>query len=378
MVRQEENNSLKYRNILIGFIVLLVLIIFRELRIYIGGFLAAITLYSIMRGQMRVLVEKRKWKRSLSATVIVLGALLFILAPLTGLGFLVADTISGINIDPAQITASVNDFISSLEKRFGIEIFTPENIALPKVSTSLMQTLVKSLYSMVINSIIALFLLYFMLYSYDSIQKSTLEILPFREENKKILQAEVRSIIQANAIGIPAVAIIQGILAYVGYMFFGVNNALVYAVLVAFTTIIPVVGTALVWVPIGATTLFGGEVSRGIFLLLYGLLIIGGSDTIIRFVLQKKLANIHPLITFFGVLMGLPMFGFWGVIFGPLLISLLVLFINMYRHDYVPGSDAIPRATTKEGKNPSLPFKRKATLAPPVKIDLEQDSTSLP
>lgn len=364
MMIRNENNSSRYKYILIGLMILLALIIFTELRIYIGGFLAAITLYAILRNQMHVLAEKRKWKRSLAAMVIVLEALVFFLVPITGIGFLVADTISGINIDPAEITAAINDFRASLEERFGMDFFMPENISLPQVGTTVMQAVAKNLYFMVINSIIALFLLYFMLCSYDKIEKATLEILPFNEENKKILQQEVKSIIQANAIGIPAVAIIQGILAYVGYMFFGVENALVYAVLVSFTTIIPVVGTALVWVPIGASALFGGEVSRGLFLLLYGLLVIGGSDAIIRFMLQKKLANIHPLITFFGVLMGLPMFGFWGVVFGPLLISLLVLFINMYRHDYVPGSSATPRATTKEDSKSPL-FKRKLSPTPP-------------
>ena len=66
-----------------------------------------------------------------------------------------------------------------------------------------------------------------------------------------------------------------------------------------------------------------------------------------RFLLQKKLADIHPLITVFGVLIGIPMFGFWGVIFGPLILSLFILFFNMYRHEYVAGSKAQPRVTTR-------------------------------
>ncbi|MDD3781042.1 MAG: AI-2E family transporter, partial [Proteiniphilum sp.] len=86
---------------------------------------------------------------------------------------------------------------------------------------------------------------------------------------------------------------------------------------------------------------------NGIGLLLYGFFIIGGVDNVARFLLQKKLADIHPLITVFGVLIGLPMFGFWGVIFGPLLLSLFILFFNMYRHEYVPGSKAEPRVTTR-------------------------------
>lgn len=213
---------------------------------------------------------------------------------------------------------------------------------------------------MVINGVIAIFLLYFMLVSYQSLENITHEILPFSEKNKRILREETKSIIQANAIGIPVVAITQGILAYIGYLSFGVSNPLVYAVLVACTTIIPVVGTSLVWVPIGISALTQGDIARGVLLLCYGLLIIGGSDTILRFVLQKRLANIHPLITFFGVIMGLAMFGFWGIIFGPLLISLLLLFFNMYRHDFIPGSTAQPRVTTKEDGKGGILFRKRA------------------
>ena len=61
----------------------------------------------------------------------------------------------------------------------------------------------------------------------------------------------------------------------------------------------------------------------------------------------EKACDIHPLITVFGVLIGIPIFGFWGVIFGPLLLSLFILFFNMYRHEYVAGSKAEPRVTTR-------------------------------
>ena len=66
------------------------------------------------------------------------------------------------------------------------------------------------------------------------------------------------------------------------------------------------------------------------------------------------MANIHPLITIFGVFIGLSLFGFWGVIFGPLILSLIVLFINLYRHDFVPGSKAKPTASTELQETKSL------------------------
>jgi len=143
-------------------------------------------------------------------------------------------------------------------------------------------------------------------------------------------------------------AIIQGFFAYMGYLIFGVENALLYAILTAFATILPLVGTMIVWVPLGISLLLVSDYVNGIGLIIYGLFIIGGVDNVARFLLQKKLADIHPLITVFGVLIGLPMFGFWGVIFGPLILSLFILFFNMFRHEYVPGSKAEPRVTTRQ------------------------------
>lgn len=313
-----------------------------------SGFLGAATLYVIVNGQQKFLTQKFHFKKSLSALLIVLEVLFFILLPLTGIAFLIIDTFSSITIDPEAILASVNSFVAMLEEKLGFDIFTPENLAvIPRAGSNILQALGSSIYTFVINVIVILFVLYYMLFSNNEFEKSIREILPFKEENKQIVAEETRLIIQANAIGIPLLAIIQGFFAYMGYLLFGVESAILYAILTAFSTILPIVGTAIVWAPIGIGLLLSADYVNGIGVLMYGFIIIGGVDNVARFLLQKKLADIHPLITVFGVLIGLPMFGFWGVIFGPLLLSLFILFFNMYRHEYVPGSKAEPRVTTR-------------------------------
>lgn len=344
----EESGKKKYKYILVGLIILLGLLIFKYTRTYMSGFLGAATLYIIVVEQHRYLTSRLRLKKGLSAILIVLVVLIFILLPLTGLTFLVIDTFSGISINPDTILRSVNDFINSIEEKIGFNLFTPENLSvLPRAGSNILQILGNSIYSFIINIIVILFVLYYMLFSNEEFEKAIKEILPFKEENKQILAEETKLIIQANAIGIPLMAIIQGLFAYIGYLFFGIEGAILYAILTAFSTILPLVGTMIVWVPIGIGLLISGDLLNGIGLLIYGLLIIGGVDNVARFLLQKKLADIHPLITVFGVLIGIPIFGFWGVIFGPLLLSLFILFFNMYRHEYVPGSNAQPRVTTR-------------------------------
>ncbi len=354
---EKERNNLRYKYILIGALILLGLIIFKFTRPYMSGFLGAATLYVIVSGQQRFLTQKWRLRKSLSALLIVLEVLFFILIPLTGLTLLVIDTFSGITFDPQVILDDVSAFILSIEERLGFNLFTPENLSgLPKLGTNLLQVVGNSVYSFVINIIVILFVLYYMLFSNDEFEKSIREILPFKEENKQILGEETHLIIQANAIGIPLMAIIQGFFAYLGYLIFGVESALLYAILTAFSTILPLVGTMIVWVPISISLLLGGDYVNGIGLAIYGLIIVGGVDNVARFLLQKKLADIHPLITVFGVLIGIPMFGFWGIIFGPLLLSLFILFFNMYRHEYVKGSKAEPRVTTRmKARKVSIP-----------------------
>ena len=337
-----------YKFILVSFLIILGVILFKELRVYMSSFLSAATLYVLLKGQMAFLVEKWKFKKGLAATLLTLEGLLFFLVPLTGVAFLVIDTVTGITIDPKEVLDGINSFIASLEDKLEFKIFTPDNLSsLPKIGGNILQSLGAGIYSLIINSIFSMFILFYMLLNYDEFAKMVREILPLKEENKQILGEETKLIIQANAIGIPLLAIIQGIFAYIGYVFFGVDSALLYAILTGFATIIPILGTALIWVPLSIGVILSGDITYGIGLGLYGLFIIGGVDNVARLFLQKWIADIHPLITILGVIIGIPMFGFWGVIFGPLLLSLFVLFFNMYRHDFIPGSNAQPRVTTR-------------------------------
>ncbi len=337
----------QYKYILIGLLVLVGLILFKQGRPFLSGLFGASTLFVMMRSQMDYLTEKKKWNRHLSASLLLLESLMVFLIPLTAFALLVVDTLSGIEFDLLSILAQIENFINMIEERIGYDIITLENLAfIPKIGGTTLQFLATSIYSLILNSIVVLFILYYMLYNYKGFEKGLKEILPFREENKQILAEETKEIIRANAIGIPLLGIIQGVFALGGYMFFGIDKPVLFAILTAFSTILPVVGTMVVWVPLGIGIIASGDVLSGIIFLLYGLIVIGGVDNLARFMLQKQLADIHPLITIFGVIIGLQMFGFWGVIFGPLLLSYLVLFFNMYRHDYIPGSKAKPRVTT--------------------------------
>ncbi len=344
------------RTSLITLILVLVLIIGKHALPYMSGVLGALTIYVLLRGQMKWLVERKHWGRSWAASLLTVEAIFFFLIPILGIVLMLIDLFS--TFDPESLnvlTTQAQEMIQQVEDRFGIELWSEENLQkLTSVSTSLVKGLLQGMSSFFLNAFVILFLLYFMLRGYDHFEAAVEELLPFTGKNKRTVSSETISIVKSNAIGIPVLALVQGVFAYIGYLIFGVENALLFAVLTTFTTIIPVLGTMIVWVPMAIIMGINGDWLNAILLGAYGFIVIGGVDNVARLLLQKQMANIHPLITIFGVFIGLSLFGFWGVIFGPLILSLIVLFINLYRHDYVPGSKAKPSASTDHQETKSL------------------------
>ena len=104
----------------------------------------------------------------------------------------------------------------------------------------------------------------------------------------------------------------------------------------SFFGLIPVVGTAGVWLPLSVNLLIGGHIWQGLILIIYGALIISSVDNVVRMVFLKKQANVHPLITLFGVILGMSLFGFWEIVFGPLIISGFFLLVKIYKIEFLP------------------------------------------
>ena len=140
--------------------------------------------------------------------------------------------------------------------------------------------------------------------------------------------------VRSNALGIPLVAMAQGIIALIGFLVFGVQAPFFWAVIVTIGSMIPFVGSLLGIVPVFILSLSGGNTFQAWGILLYGFIVVGATDNLFRLFVLKKLDNVHPLITLIGVIVGVPIFGFIGLIFGPLLISLFLIIVRMYKKEY--------------------------------------------
>jgi predicted PurR-regulated permease PerM len=179
-----------------------------------------------------------------------------------------------------------------------------------------------------------LVILYFMLAFARKMERKLLAYSPFKGDCLDLLTHEIHDMIYSNAIGIPLVMLSQGIAAGVVYWAFGINDSIFWAFITAFCGLIPMIGTMIVSIPMGLYLISGGAVFGGILLMILGLFVIANVDNLVRIVLMGKVANTPPLVVIFGVILGIPVFGFWGIIFGPLLISTFLLLINIYYVEY--------------------------------------------
>ena len=319
------------------------IIIFRQITPFLGGLLGALTIYILVRGQMRYLVEKRKLKRSLSALLITAETIFVFLIPLGLTVWMVVNKLQDINLDPQTYIAPIQQVAEFIKEKTGYDVLGKDTLTfivsiLPRIG----QIIMESISSLAINLFVMIFVLYFMLIGGKKMEAYVNDILPFNETNTQEVIHEINMIVRSNAIGIPLLAIIQGGVATIGYLLFGAPNILLLGFLTCFATIIPMVGTALVWFPVAAYLAISGDWFNAIGIAAYGAIVVSQSDNLIRFILQKKMADTHPLITIFGVVIGLPLFGFMGVIFGPLLLALFFLFVDMFKKEYLDLRNNLP------------------------------------
>ncbi len=160
------------------------------------------------------------------------------------------------------------------------------------------------------------------------------DILPLDAEQRETLFREVGHVIRGVMYGTILLSAIQAILAAIGFAIFGVPSIALWSVLVFALALLPIVGAPFIWAPWGLYLIYVGETFRGIGLLVYCALLVNGVEHLIRPKLIGRTANIHPLLVLLGVVGGLAVFGFVGFIVGPLVLSVFVTVLNLYRKEF--------------------------------------------
>jgi predicted PurR-regulated permease PerM len=126
-------------------------------------------------------------------------------------------------------------------------------------------------------------------------------------------------------------ALVQGTAGALLFWAFGINSPLFWGALIAFVSLVPMVGAFLIWVPMSCYLMLAGHTTRGILLLVIGGLIVSSIDNVLKPAIIRGRTDMHPLLVFLGVLGGLQAFGFLGVLLGPLVVAIFLSFLNFYK-----------------------------------------------
>jgi predicted PurR-regulated permease PerM len=299
---------------------------------FLSGLLGAAVLYVIF-------VRPYKWlaravKPGTASALVLVGALFLIAVPISWLIGIVIDQA------PASLRVMQN---SALFARLGQLRLGSFDVGaeLAKASGTLLSWFSSQLVSFVgtatsaaLNLVIAFFGLYYLLRSGEDTWPMIRRYIPFSPQTADALRDRFFSVTEATLLGTALVAMIQGGLVGFGFWIVGLPNALFWGTVTAFASILPVLGSALVWLPAVLVLVAQGKYGGAIGLLVIGAGIASNIDNLIRPVIYKRVSDIHPMITLVGAFAGVRYFGLLGLLLGPLAIAYLFELLHFYRVEY--------------------------------------------
>ena len=329
-----------------GFLLLLVVITLAfawVLQPFYGAILWAIVVAVLFAPVYRRLLARMGDRRSLAAAVTLLIVIAIVILPLTMVATSLIQEATGLvtKIQSGeynfgnylqQILDALPGWAKGLIERFNLTDFSGlreqlkdglmkgGQVLAPQALSIGMNT-----FEFVIQSGIMLYLLFFLLRDGRALAERIKEAIPLHTHQKSALFARFADVVRATVKGGIVVAIVQGALGGVAFWFLGIHAALLWAVLMAFLSLVPAVGAALVWLPVAIYFLATGAIWQGIGLILYGVLVIGLVDNVLRPMLVGKETKLPDYVVLISTLGGIEVFGLNGFVIGPLIAAMFMV-----------------------------------------------------
>ena len=329
-----------------GFLLLLVAITLAfawVLQPFYGAILWAIVVAVIFAPVYRRLLARMGDRRSLAAAVTVLIIIAIVILPLAMVATSLVQEATGLvtKIQSGeynfgnylqQILDALPAWAKGLIERFNLTDFSAlreqlkdgllkgGQILAPQALSIGMNT-----FEFVIRSGIMLYLLFFLLRDGRALAERIKEAIPLHAHQKSALFARFADVLRATVKGGIVVAIVQGALGGIAFWFLGIHAALLWAVLMAFLSLVPAIGAALVWLPVAIYFLATGAIWQGIGLILYGVLVIGLVDNVLRPMLVGKETKLPDYVVLISTLGGIEVFGLNGFVIGPLIAAMFMV-----------------------------------------------------
>ncbi|WP_295721420.1 AI-2E family transporter [Mucilaginibacter sp.] len=339
-------NYKQRNNIILASIIILGCFLLYALSGLFSSILGAIVLYTIFRPLYINLSDKRGWNGSLVALLIIFTSLIIIVIPFLTLSIMVVGKISSINIKDLPI----DQWTSKIDAFAGANLNQPHFAEdtlqkLGSIGAGLFPSILSSAASIIITLLVLYFILYFMLTQMSEFEAGLLKYAPFREQHALKFAAALRDSTYSNVLGQGIIALTQGVLLANGFLIFGIPDPVFWGVIAVFISFLPVVGAPTLCIPASIVLFAQGHNWQGVLLLAYGLLFIGNVDNFLRMIINKRIANTHPIISIVGVFIGIPLFGILGLVFGPVLLSYFLLLLEIYETNRL-AADRLERIRT--------------------------------
>jgi predicted PurR-regulated permease PerM len=315
---------------------------------YYGSIFWAAVLAIVFAQPYRRLLRSMRQKRTLAALTAVLIILMIVILPLTLVGamlvqegFTVYERIQSgeLNIGQyfKQVFSALPQWVTDLLDRFGL---TNLGLMQERFSSGLMKgsqflaaqalSIGQNTFQFIINLFIVLYLLFFFLRDGDYLSRRIRNAVPLRPEQQRDLFTKFTTVIRATVKGNIVVALVQGALGGLIFWFLGVHAPVLWAVLMAFLSLLPAVGAGLVWLPVAVYFLVTGAVWQGIVLIAFGVLVIGLVDNVLRPVLVGKDTKMPDYVVLIATLGGMAIFGLNGFVIGPVIAAMFMAVWDLF------------------------------------------------
>jgi len=299
---------------------------------FLSGLLGAAVLYVIFVKPYRRL--ERAMRPGLAAAITLAAALVIVALPLGWLaGVVIAQAPDALRtLQSSAVFARVAELrVGSFQ--VGMELANASGTIASWLSARVF-SFVGSATSAVLNLVIAFFGLYYMLRSDRNTWDAIRPYIPFSPPTADALRERFYSVTQATLLGTMLIAAIQGSLVGTGFWIVGLPNPFFWGTVTAIASILPVLGTSLVWLPAVLVLLVQDRYGAAVTMLVIGAGIASNIDNLIRPLVYRRVSHIHPMITLVGAFAGVKYFGLLGVLLGPLAIAYLFALLHFYREEY--------------------------------------------
>jgi predicted PurR-regulated permease PerM len=335
---------------LLGAFAVILYFCFRIMQPFLMPVFLALILSTLLTPLYETLVRRLRNRPSLAALLICLGLTLAIVLPVVLLSVSLAREANEVYEhfkDPeksVKLQEWLNPSTNPLLAR--VRAWLPASVTFPDLdiggriasqaqaivagTLALTTNLAAGVLNFLMDYIIMVVVLFFLLRDSSYFAQSVREISPLSDVEEQKFVERFRVVTQATVVGNVSTAAAQGLLSAVIFWIIGLPNPILWGALTALLSLVPVVGTALVWIPWTIYLFAGGSTGRAIAFMILQIVIVGGIDNVLRPLLIEGRVKMHTLVVFFSILGGIGYFGILGIFIGPLVFAIAIAFVEFY------------------------------------------------